>query len=82
MTLVGVSLLCTITNAPSRNPWHEQPLFAKNYSSLYVILWAGLRTSSGGLVVKNPPANAGDPREVEWIPGLGRSSRIGNGTRL
>ena len=68
MTLVGISLLCTITNAPSLNPGHEpcklQPLFAKNYSSLYVILWAELKTSSGGLVVKNPPANAGDPREV------------------
>ena len=86
MTLVGISLLCTITNAPSLNPGHEpcklQPLFAKNYSSLYVILWAELKTSSGGLVVKNPPANAGDPREVGWIPGLGRSSRIGNGTPL
>ena len=25
------------------------------------------------LVVKNPPANAGDAREVDLIPGLGRS---------
>ena len=25
------------------------------------------------LVVKNPPANAGDVRDSGWIPGLGRS---------
>ena len=30
----------------------------------------------GGSVVKNPPANAG---EVGLIPGLGRSSGVGNG---
>ena len=27
----------------------------------------------GGLVVKNPPANAGDMRDMGLIPGLGRS---------
>ena len=27
----------------------------------------------GGLVVKNPPANAGDTRDVGLIPGSGRS---------
>jgi len=27
----------------------------------------------GALVVKNPPANAGDIRDVGSIPGLGRS---------
>ena len=31
---------------------------------------------SGGLVVKNPPANAGD---ASLIPGLGRSPGKGNG---
>ena len=29
--------------------------------------------SQGALVVKNPPADAGDVREVSSIPGLGRS---------
>ena len=86
MAQVGVSLLCTITNALSCNPGLEpgklQPLFANNYSSHCVILWAELKTSSGGLVVKNPSASAEDPREVGWIPGLGRSSRIRNGTPL
>ena len=31
------------------------------------------------LVVKNPPANAGDIRDVGLSPGLGRSSGEGNG---
>ena len=34
------------------------------------------------LVVKNPPANAGDARDVGSIPGLGRSSGEGNGNPL
>ena len=31
------------------------------------------------LVVNNPPATAGDIRDVGFIPGLGRSSGVGNG---
>ena len=34
------------------------------------------------LMVKNPPANAGDTREVGSIPGSGRSPGIGNGNPL
>ena len=30
-------------------------------------------------MVKNPPANTGDARDVGLIPGLGRSSGEGNG---
>ena len=33
-------------------------------------------------VVKNPPANAGDPRDMGSIPGLGRSPGVGNGNTL
>ena len=33
----------------------------------------------GGLVVKNPTANAGDGGDVGLIPGLGRSPGRGNG---
>ena len=33
-------------------------------------------------VVKNPPVNAGDPRDVGLIPGLRRSSEVGNGNLL
>ena len=33
----------------------------------------------GGVVVKNPPANAGD---MDLIPGSGRSPGVGNGNPL
>ena len=33
----------------------------------------------GGSVVKNPPTNAGDTRDVGSIPESGRSLRVGNG---
>ena len=33
----------------------------------------------GGTVVKNLPANAGDPRALSLIPGLGGSPGVGNG---
>ena len=38
--------------------------------------------SQVALVVKNPPASAGDVRGVGLIPGLGRSSGGGNGNPL
>ena len=34
------------------------------------------------LVVKNPPANAGDPRDTGLIPGSGRCPEEGNGNPL
>ena len=34
------------------------------------------------LVVKNPPAKTGDPRDTGLIPGLGRSPGVGNGNPL
>ena len=40
------------------------------------------RGFSGGAVVKNPPANAGDARDVGLIPGSGKSSGVGNGNPL
>ena len=41
-----------------------------------------VRASQGYLVVKNPPASAGDRREVGSIPGLGRSPGGGHGNPL
>ena len=38
-----------------------------------------LRVSQVALVVKNPPANAGDIRDIGSIPGLGRSPGGGHG---
>ena len=37
---------------------------------------------SGGSVVKNPPANAGDARDADSIPGSGRSPGGGNRSPL
>ena len=37
---------------------------------------------SGGSVVKNPPANAGDVKDVSLIPGLGRLPGGGHGNPL
>ena len=34
------------------------------------------------LAVKNPPGSAGDTKDTDLIPGLGRSAEIGNGTLL
>ena len=34
------------------------------------------------LVVKNPPANAGDVRDLDLIPGSGRAPGEGNGNPL
>ena len=34
------------------------------------------------LVVKNPPASAGDRRDAGSVSGLGRSPGVGNGTPL
>ena len=36
----------------------------------------------GGTRGKGPPANAGDSRDIGLIPGLGRSSGVGNGYPL
>ena len=40
------------------------------------------RASKMALVVKNPPANAGDVRDMGSVPGLGRSPRRRNGNSL
>ena len=37
---------------------------------------------SGGSVVKNMSANAGDTGNVGFIPGSGRTPRVGNGNPL
>ena len=36
----------------------------------------------GGVVVKNLPASAGDPRDTDSVPGSGRSPGEGNGNPL
>ena len=48
----------------------------KNKKKLFKWTWV----SRVALVVKNPPANAGDARDMSLIPGLGRSPEVRNGT--
>ena len=38
--------------------------------------------TSGGTVIKNPPASSGDVGDTGSIPGLGRSPGEGNGNSL
>ena len=47
-------------------------------SDTYNNIWSSQLT----LVVKNPPANAGDVRDAGLIPCLGRSPGVGNGSIL
>ena len=55
------------------------PRFARDCSwSVLCVHWA----SQLALVVKNPPANAGDLRDMGWILGLGRSPGEGNSNPL
>ena len=48
--------------------------------SYFQIFWdiSGVVT----LAVKDPPANAGDVRTMDTVPGSGRSSGVGNGNSL
>ena len=47
-----------------------------------MILYYNNYASQVALAVKNPPANAGDLRNMGSIPGLGRSPGVGNGNPL
>ena len=72
--------------SPASNPSQHQSLFQRVNSSHEVVkvlidnryIWA----SQVVLVVKNPPASAGDVRDMGLIPGLGRSPGGGHGNPL
>ena len=49
------------------------------YHNLFDLIIGCFGASRGGSVVKNQPANAGDPGS---IPGLGKHPRGGNGNPL
>ena len=49
-----------------------------NFDTIHGLYWA----SQVALVVKNPPANAGDARDTSSTPKWGRSPGVGNGTSL
>ena len=58
-----------------RNQHLWEPLIQMIYTHT-----ANWRASQGALVVKNPPANAGDIRDAGSIPGLGRAPGGGHGS--
>ena len=59
-------------------PVVELSLWNPNHGHYCDLFWA----SHVALVVKNPPANAGDTRDVGSIPGSGRSPGRGHGNPL
>ena len=48
------------------------------YTGMYPLSW----TSQVALVIKSPPANARDIRDMGSIPGMGRSPEGGHGNTL
>ena len=48
----------------------------------YIVIQSSPAASQAALMVKNPPANAGDVRDLNLIPGLGRSLGGGHGYPL
>ena len=71
-----------------QNSYSFQPTASSGFSSLHTPRNKGPQISlparryggfSGGAVVKNPPAHAGDPRDMGSIPGLGRSPGVADG---
>ena len=48
----------------------------------FLVVPGSMRASQVALVVKNPPANAGDTRDMGLLPGSGGSPREGNGNPL
>ena len=63
-------------------------LYNLSYHLCHIMLFLHLLTvepreySPDGTLVKNSPANAGDPRDMGSIPGSGRSPGVGNGSPL
>ena len=53
-----------------------------DFTDIYTYICTPMWGFPGGLVVKNPPASAGDIRDVGSIPGSGRSPGVGNGNPL
>ena len=94
---VGVGLDCGVTQAWIRTltlPLISSVIRNKLVQVKTLVSWQDLiilnishscsylEVSQGALGVKNPPANAGDTRDMGSIPGLGRYPREGHGNPL
>ena len=53
-------------------------MYIYTHTHIYVYIYISVWVSQVALVVKNPPANAGDVRDTESILGLVRSPREGH----
>ena len=56
-------------------------IYTHKYIHIHICTYI-FRASQAALVVKNPPATAGDARDMGLIPGSGRSPGGGNGNPL
>ena len=66
-----------VFSSPPRRILEKIFIYFKNCGKIYTTC-----SFPGVAVVKNLPANEGDPRDVGSIPGSGRSSEVGNGNLL
>ena len=62
--------------------WTNYPYLLAVYASEILLLLTCFRASQVALVVKNPPANAGDLRNAGSIPGSGRFPGKGHSNPL
>ena len=58
----------------------QKPVFPP--TMLFILIYFHILGFPGGVVVKNPPANAGDARDVGSVPELERSPGGGNDNPL
>ena len=75
-----VKYLCSQCRGPGFNSWSGNQI--PHVTTKKMILHAAIRASQVALVVKNPPANSGDIRDVKdenLTPGSGRSPGRGHG---
>ena len=72
--------MLTILNISSIFTWVISTL--SNRRNIFIMSYRKKWASQVVLVIKKPPANAGDIRDVSLIPGSGRSPGEGNGNSL
>ena len=77
---LSYSMKCGIFLDQGLNPLTRLMNWVLPCISRLILIHSPTRASQVVLVVKNLPANAGDIRDMDSIPGLGRSPREGRGS--